>query len=462
MDRRQFLKYTGFAGATMMSSPLTAAGTPDPEFLLKSSKAKRVIFLTMSGGMSQFESFDNKPVLKKYDGKKMPMEYLKGQQLAQLQAQKEILCYGPQFKFNKYGQSGLEISELFPHLGSVADELAIVKSAYTEQINHDPAISMLNAGTFLNGRPSMGAWVNYALGSGSKDLPGFVVLESVKGRNPQPLYARLWNNGFLDSVYQGVKFNSKGDTVYYVKNPNGVDRVRQGQLIKTINKLNRFSSSHMDDDEISTRIQQYEMAHRMQSSIPDLMDMSKEPSHIADMYGCKPGDGSFASNCLMARKLAERGVRFIQLYHRGWDHHDGIRKYMPICAEAVDQGTSALIKDLKQRDMLKDTLIVFAGEFGRTPMSQTTKNTGHAGRDHHMKSMSYFMCGGGIKGGVSVGETDELGYKPVEDAHHIRDMHATMLHLLGINHKKLTVRFQGLDNRLTGVEEAHLIKKVLA
>ena len=458
MDRRQFLKYTGFAGASMISSPLTATSSIKPDFLLKTAKAKRVIFLTMSGGISQFETFDNKPVLKKFDGKAMPESYTKGQQLAQLQG-KKLLCYGPQFNFNKCGQSGQEITELFPHLATVADDLAIVKSAYTEQINHDPAISMLNAGTFLNGRPSMGSWVNYALGSEAKDLPGFVVLESVKGRNPQPLYARLWNNGFLDSVYQGVKFNSKGDAVYYVKNPNGVDRIRQGQLIKTINKLNTFSSAHMDDDEISTRMQQYDMAYKMQQSIPDLMNMSKEPAHILDMYGCKPGDGSFASNCLMARKLAERGVRFIQLYHRGWDHHNGIRKYMPICAEAVDQGTTALIKDLKDRGMLEDTLIVFAGEFGRTPMAQSNK--GDAGRDHHMNSMSYFMCGGGIKGGVTLGETDELGYKPVEDGHHIRDMHATMLHLLGINHKKLTVRFQGLDNRLTGVEEAHIIKKVL-
>ncbi|WDE95810.1 DUF1501 domain-containing protein [Lentisphaera profundi] len=459
MDRRQFLKFTGLAGANVISAPLMAGGTADPSFLLKQAKAKRVIFLTMSGGFSQFETFDNKPVLKKFDGKLMPPSFLKGQQLAQLQDQKKILCYGPQFKFNKCGQSGLEMTELFPHLATVADDLAIVKSAYTEQINHDPAISMLNAGTFLNGRPSMGSWINYALGNNAEGLPGFVVLESVKGRGPQPLYARLWNNGFLDSIYQGVKFNSKGDTVHYAKNPAGIDRIRQGQLIKTINKLNQFSSGHMDDDEIATRMQQYDMAFKMQKTIPELADMSQEPSHVLDLYGCKPGDGSFASNCLMARKLAERDVRFIQLYHRGWDHHNGIRKYMPICAEAVDQGTAALIKDLKDRDMLKDTLIVFAGEFGRTPMSQTNK--GDAGRDHHMNAMSLFMCGGGIKGGMTYGETDELGYKPVKDAVHVRDVHATMLHLLGINHKKLTVRFQGLDNRLTGVEEAHVIKKLL-
>jgi hypothetical protein len=446
------------AGATMISAPMYATA-PDKNYLLKQAKAKRVIFLTMSGGFSQFETFDNKPVLAKFNGKAMPESYTKGQQLAQLQG-KKLLCYGPQFKFNKFGKSGQEISELLPHIGSVADDIAIVKSAYTDQINHDPAIAMLNAGTFLNGRPAMGAWINHAIGSESKSLPGFVVLESVKGRNPQPLYARSWSNGFLDSIYQGVKFNSKGDTVNYVNNPAGINRSNQGELLKAINKLNKFGQGHMDDPEIATRMQQYEMAYRMQQSIPELADMSKEPDHILKMYGCKPGDGSFASNCLLARKMAENGVRFIQLYHRGWDHHNGIRKYMPICSKAVDQGTGALIKDLKQRGMLKDTLIVFAGEFGRTPMAQSSK--GDAGRDHHMNAMSFFMAGGGIKGGVTLGATDELGYKPVEKPLHVRDMHATMLNCLGINHNKLTVRFQGLDNRLTGVEESHPIKEILS
>jgi hypothetical protein len=458
MNRRNFLKFTSMAGATMISAPMYATA-PDKNYLLKQAKAKRVIFLTMSGGFSQFETFDNKPVLAKFNGKAMPESYTKGQQLAQLQG-KKLLCYGPQFKFNKFGKSGQEISELLPHIGSVADDIAIVKSAYTDQINHDPAIAMLNAGTFLNGRPAMGAWINHAIGSESKSLPGFVVLESVKGRNPQPLYARSWSNGFLDSIYQGVKFNSKGDTVNYVNNPAGINRSNQGELLKAINKLNKFGQGHMDDPEIATRMQQYEMAYRMQQSIPELADMSKEPDHILKMYGCKPGDGSFASNCLLARKMAENGVRFIQLYHRGWDHHNGIRKYMPICSKAVDQGTGALIKDLKQRGMLKDTLIVFAGEFGRTPMAQSSK--GDAGRDHHMNAMSFFMAGGGIKGGVTLGATDELGYKPVEKPLHVRDMHATMLNCLGINHNKLTVRFQGLDNRLTGVEESHPIKEILS
>ena len=457
MDRRTFLKFT--AGAASILSPQMFAGVNRKDVLLKKAQAKRVIFLTMSGGFSQFETFDNKPVLAKFNGKPMPAQYTKGQQLAQLQGQK-LVCYGPQFKFKKWGKSGLEMTDLLPNIGSVADEIAVVKSAFTDQINHDPAMAMMNAGTFLNGRPSMGAWINYAIGSQAKSLPGFVVLESIKGRNPQPLYARSWSNGFLESVYQGVKFNSKGDTVHYVKNPAGVNRQNQGEIINALKRLNSIGQNHMDDPEIATRIQQYELAYNMQQSIPDLVDTSKEPDHILKMYGCKPGDGSFASNCLLARKLAEKGVRFIQLYHRGWDHHNGIRKYMPICSKAVDQGTAALIKDLKQRGMLKDTLVVFAGEFGRTPMAQSNK--GDAGRDHHMNSMSYFMAGGGIKGGTSYGSTDELGYKPAENGSHIRDMHATMLHQLGIDHSKLIYRFQGLDNRLTGVEEAHVLKKIIA
>lgn len=458
MKRQQFLNISAMMSAGLLGqNGFSAIDTKN--YLLKKAKAKRVIFLTMSGGFSQFETFDHKPMLEKFNGKAMPESYTKGQQLAQLQGQK-LLCYGPQFKFKKFGQSGQHISELMPHIGSVADDIAIVKSAYTDQINHDPAMAMMNAGTFLNGRPSMGAWINYAIGSESKSLPGFVVLESVKGRNPQPLYARSWSNGFLDSVYQGVKFNSKGDTVHYVQNPAGLNRGSQGEVLNAVNQLNRLGKNFMDDPEIDTRISQYEMAYRMQQSIPELVDMSGESEETLKRYGCKPGDGSFASNCLLARKMAEKGVRFIQLYHRGWDHHNGIRKYMPICCEAVDQGTAALIKDLKDRDMLKDTLVVFAGEFGRTPMAQSNK--GDAGRDHHMNSMSYFMAGGGIQGGVTVGETDELGYKPVEKPLHLRDMHATMLHCLGIDHNKLTVRFQGLDNRLTGVEASRPIKAILS
>jgi len=459
MNRRNFLQYAAAgAGATMMTPMLSGQGGVNQGVLANphfKGKAKRVIFLTMSGGPSQFESFDYKPTLAKYHGKTIPDSYTKGQELAQLQGQK-LLAFGPQFKFKKYGQSGQEICELFPHLGSVADDLAIIRSAHTDQINHDPAMTVLNTGTFLNGRPGMGAWANYALGSECKDLPGFVVMESVKGRGPQPIYSRLWHSGFLPSVYQGVKFNSKGDAVHYVRNPHGVGKDAQKELLQTINKMNKIAQGRMDDPEIATRIRQYEMAFRMQESVPQLMDVSKEPQHVLDMYGCKPGDGSFASNCLLARKLAEKGVRFIQLYHRGWDHHDGIKKWMPVCAKAVDQGAAALIKDLKQRGMLEDTLIIWGGEFGRTPMSQ-----GGSGRDHHKLSMSMFMAGGGIKGGLTYGETDELGYKPAVDPVHVRDIHATMMHQLGIDHSKLTYRFQGLDNRLTGVEHAKVLKKLL-
>lgn len=462
MKRRQFLQCLGTGFGSMMLAPaVDLTGVRASEIntgMLKQldlpGKAKRVIFLSMSGGPSQFETFENKPVLNKLNGKEMPAEVTAGQQLAQLQGQK-LICYGSQFGFKKWGESGQEISELFPHLGSIADDMSIIKTAHTEQINHDPAMTMLNTGTFMEGRPSMGSWVNYALGSECKDLPGFVVLDSFKGRSPQPLYSRLWHSGFIPSRYQGVAFNSKGSPVHYVERPNGVNVPQQDELIKTISMMNDLAKHHMEDPEIETRNMQIEMARRMQESIPEVMDVSDEPQHVLDMYGCKPGDGSFASNCLLARKLAERGVRFIQLYHRGWDHHNGIGKYMPICAEAVDQGTAALIQDLKQRGMLDDTLIIWSGEFGRTPMSQGD------GRDHHMLAYSMFMAGGGLQGGITRGETDEFGYKPVKDPTALRDIHATMLHQLGIDHTRLTYKFQGLDNRLTSVEEAHVLKDLL-
>ena len=463
MDRRDFLKLSGMTAGGAVFGKHYASSEAEMMAALKANhvtaKAKRVIFLSMSGGPSQFESFDYKPELAKFNGKTIPEKYTKGQQLAQLQGQK-LVCLGPQFKFKHYGQSKQHICELFPQIGSVADDIAIIRSAHTEQINHDPAMTMLNTGTFLAGRPAMGSWINYAIGSESKSLPGFVVLESIRGRGPQPIYSRLWHSGFLPGVNQGVKFNSKGDAVYYVKNPKGVSGKNQIKVIDSINALNKLNSQGIDDPEIETRIKQYEMARRMQKSVPELMDVSKESDATLKMYGCKPGDGSFAYNCLLARRLAERGVRFIQLYHRGWDHHSGLRKYMPICAGATDRGTAALIKDLKTRGMLDETLIVWSGEFGRTPMAQSSK--GNVGRDHHMLSFSFFMAGGGIKGGTTLGETDPLGYKPIKDTVNLRDLHATMLHLLGINHKKLTFKFQGLDNRLTGVEESHLLKKILA
>ena len=411
----------------------------------------------MAGGMSHLESFDYKPELAKMHGKPMPQSMTKGQQLAQLQG-KKLNCFAPQFKFKKYGQSGQHISEMLPHIGSVADDIAIIRSMKNEQINHDPAHTVMNTGGILNGRPSIGSWVNYALGTENDSLPGYVVMSSEGGGQAQPISTRQWNNGFLPGKFQGVKFNSTGDPVYYISNPAGVSKDQQGEMIATLNKMNRLLKERRNDPEISTRISQYELAYRMQQSVPELTNMKDEPQKILDMYGCKkPGDGSFASNCLLARRMAERGVRYIQLYHRGWDHHGGIVNGFKKAASLTDQPTAALIKDLKERDMLKDTLILFGTEFGRTPMSQ-----GGSGRDHHMNCMSMFLAGGGIKGGISHGESDDFGYQVVKDTVHVRDLHATILHLLGLDHMRLTIKFQGLDVRLTGVEPAKVIKPLLA
>jgi hypothetical protein len=347
--------------------------------------------------------------------------------------------------------------ELFPHIGTVADELCIIRSMSTEQINHDPAHTLMNTGSIITGRPSMGSWLLYGLGAETKDLPGFVVLlSSGKGGQMQPIAARQWSAGMLPSKFQGVKFNSVGDPVLYIRNPDGLNAKLQRDSIDAINAVNRVQHAALQDPEILTRIAQYEMAFRMQTSVPELMDMSGEPSQVLEMYGATLGDGSFASNCLLARRLAERGVRFIQIYHRDWDHHGNIKKNVALKAEEVDKPTAALIKDLKQRGMLEDTLVVWGGEFGRTPMSQSGD-----GRDHHIKGFTYLMAGGGIKGGISYGSTDELGYAAVENPVTVHDFHATMLHLLGIDHQRLSVKFQGLDVRLTGIS-GEVVKNILA
>ena len=422
------------------------------------AKAKRVIFLSMSGGPSQFETFDNKPKLTELNGQPMPESVTSGQPIAQLQGQK-LNCLGPMFKFKRWGQSQLEITEAFPHLGSIADDLCIIKSMHTDQINHDPANTVMNTGTSISGRPSMGSWVTYGLGSDAKDLPGFVVLTSKGGRNPQPLSSRQWHSGFLPSRFQGVEFYSTGDPVHYVRNPDGVERSRQRRVVDAIQQLDKIRNESVENPEIATRISQYEMAFQMQASVPGLMDYSDEPANILEMYGAKGLDGSFAANCLLARRMAERGVRFIHLYHRGWDHHNDLAKYIPICSSHTDQASAALVKDLKQRGMLDETLVLWSGEFGRTPMAQTNK--GDAGRDHHMRSFSMWMAGGGIKGGISYGETDELGYHAAVNPVHVNDLHATMLHLLGIKHEQLTYRFQGRDFRLTDVA-GEVVKPILS
>jgi len=419
-------------------------------------KAKRVIFLYQAGGPSHLETLDPKPKLAQMHGQPMPESFTKGQQIAQLQG-KQLICYGPQHGFKRFGKSGLEICELFPHIGGLADDVCIVRSMWTEQINHDPAHTVMNTGNIAAGRPSMGSWVFYGLGSEADDLPGFVVLvSSGKGGQMQPIATRQWSAGILPSRFQGVKFNSVGDPVLYINNPEGFSSNLQGASIEAINSLNQLQYEVGKDQEVLTRIAQYEMAFKMQTSVPELMDMSKEPPGILEMYGAKPGDGSFASNCLLARRLAERGVRFIQLYHRDWDHHGAVKTNVAIKAQETDQATAALIQDLKQRSMLQDTLVVWGGEFGRTPMSQ-----GGDGRDHHIKGFSFMLAGGGIKGGLAYGATGELGYAAVENPVSVHDFHATLLHLLGIDHLRLTVKFQGLDARLTGVS-GEVVKKILA
>jgi hypothetical protein len=463
LSRRAFLGRSAQGlGALALSSLLNSANAGQEKWhgaLAKphfAAKAKRVIWLTMAGGPSHLETFDYKPKLAELNNQGMPESFTKGQQLAQLQGA-PLKCFGPQWGFKKFGQSGAEICELFPHIGSIVDDICIVKSMKTEAINHDPAHCFVNTGSAVPGRPSMGSWLTYGLGSDAEDLPGFVVLTSSgRGGQNQPIAARQWSAGFLPSRFQGVQLRGKGDPVLYLSNPAGVSRPIQHDVVQAVNALNAKFEAVADDPEIATRIAQYEMAFAMQASVPELMDMSHEPASVLELYGCKPGDGSFASNCLLARRLAERGSRFIQLYHKDWDHHGDLKAGIKFKAEEVDRACMALITDLKQRGMFDDTLIVWAGEFGRTPMSQ-----GGNGRDHHMLAYSVWLAGGGIKGGMQWGETDELGYKVVRDEVTVHDLHATMLHLLGIDHTKLTFRFLGRDYRLTDVF-GNVVKGILA
>ena len=469
LNRRSFLQRAGFSvgglalGSLMArESPVASApGRWEGVFghrLHHPARCKRVIHLCMGGGPSHLETFDHKPALRAIHGQPFPESFTKGQQLAQLQNTK-LVARGPFVDFKKCGQSGQEISSLLPHLQGIADELCIVRSMHTEQINHDPAYAFLNTGSIIKGRPCMGAWLLYGLGAETDELPGFVVMVSQGPGPDQPISARQWSSGFLPSRFQGIQLQTKGSPVHYVGNPQGVCQSTQRQVIDEINRLNALHHEETLDPEVLTRISQYELAFKMQASVPKLADFSAEPRHILDLYGIKePGDGSFASNCLMARRLAERGVRCIQLYHRGWDHHADIEKKMPEAARHTDRATAALIRDLKQRGLLDDTLVIWSGEFGRTPMGQGT------GRDHHILAFSMFLCGGGIKGGLTWGRTDELGYRVVRDGQqmHVRDLHATMLHVFGIDHSRFSYQFQGLDFRLTGVEQAQAVKGILA
>jgi hypothetical protein len=456
VNRRSFLKQSACGvGSLALASLLareTRAAAPLPHF---APKAKRVIHLCMAGGPSHLETLDWKPELRRLHGQPFPESFTKGQQLAQLQNAK-LLAYGPQHEFQRFGKSGQNICGLFEKIGSLADDICIVRSMVTEQINHDTAHAFMNSGSILKSRPSMGSWLLYGLGSESQSLPGFVVLLSVGRGGAQPVSARQWASGFLPGKFQGVPLQTRGDAVHYVGSPEGVCQSDQRLLVEEIQRLNGLKAKETGDREALTRISQYELAFQMQASVPELTDLSREKPEVLEKYGiAKPGDGSFASNCLMARRLAERGVRFIQLYHRGWDHHGGVKGGVAQAAKETDRATWALISDLKERGMLDDTLILWGGEFGRTPMGQGD------GRDHHINAFSMFLCGGGVKGGMSYGNTDELGYKSVENVVTVHDLHATMLAALGIDHEKFSVKFQGLDAKLTGVEPARVVKEIL-
>ena len=470
IQRRAFLSRTGVGLGSLALSMLlnrelrggdaaAGGGRGLPGLPHFPPKVKRVIFLCMAGGPSQLESFDYKPKLAELDGRPMPASITQGQPIAQLQG-KELKARGPMFKFAQYGASGQWMSELFPWHQKMADDLCIVKSMVTEQINHDPAHTFMNCGTAISGRPSMGAWITYGLGAETDNLPGFVVLTSIGGRkSDQPIASRQWSNGFLPGRFQGVEFNSSGEPVHYVRNPPGVPAELQRAAVDTIQQLDRRADALDANPEIATRIAAFETAFRMQTSVPGLMDVSDEPARVLELYGATPGDGSFASNCLLARRLAERGVRFIHLYHRGWDHHGNLERDFRTAAECTDRGSYALIADLKQRGMLDETLVIWGGEFGRTPMVQLDK--GLPGRDHHIKGFSMWLAGGDVKPGISYGATDELGYHAVENPVHVHDLHATMLHQLGIDHLRFTYKFQGLDVKLTGVEKARVVRDIL-
>jgi hypothetical protein len=425
-------------------------------------KAKRVIYLFMSGGPSQHDLFDYKPLLNKLNGQDLPASVRMGQRLTGMSGNQATLpLAGSIFKFAQHGEAGAWVSELMPHTAKMADELCFIRSMHTEHINHDPAITFFQTGHQLPGRPSMGAWLSYGLGSANENLPAFVVLIS-KDRIDQPLYSRLWGNGFLSSVHQGVQFRSGKEPVLFLQNPDGISAEGRRKMLDRLAELHALQFEDLGDPEINSRVAQYEMAYRMQTSVPDVMDLSKEPESTFELYGKEAKEpGTFAANCLLARRLAERNVRFIQLYHPGWDHHGGLPGGIRRQAKDVDQACYALISDLKQRGMLDDTLVVWGGEFGRTNYSQGKLTATDYGRDHHPRCFTIWMCGGGVKRGTIYGATDEYGYNVAENPVHVHDLQATILHLLGIDHERLTYKFQGRYYRLTDVSGA-VVKDILA
>ena len=455
LARRWFLQQCGVGlGAVALRDMLQAADPLAPKRPHHAPTAKNVIFLFMGGGPSHLELFDNKPQLAKHEGTLPPANLLEGYRAAFIDPNSTLL--GPKFKFARHGESGAELSELIPHTAAIADDIAIVKSLVTDAFNHAPAQVMMSTGTQQFGRPSMGAWTLYGLGSESRDLPGFVVFSS--GQKGPSGGNSNWGSGFLPSMYQGVQFRTSGDPVLYLSNPAGVDRRLQRDSLDALGRLNGMRLREVGDPEIETRISSFEMAYRMQASTPELMDISQEPQHVLDMYGAEPGRPSFANNCVLARRLVERGVRFVELFHESWDQHGSLISGLRKNCRDTDKASAALVSDLKQRGLLEDTLVLWGGEFGRTPMVQGGTDDG---RDHHPNAFTMWMAGGGIRPGTTIGKSDELGFNVVEDRVHVHDLHATILHLLGFDHTRLTYRFQGRDFRLTDVA-GDAVKKLLA
>lgn len=479
IDRRRFLTKTSLGLGTMALSSLlgttpllgkSQAAIPNlvngigglpglPHF---QAKAKRIVYLFMSGGPSQIDMWDYKPQLHKMHGQNLPDSVRQGQRLTGMSAgQSSIPIAASPFTFQRHGKSGTWVSELLPHTAKVVDDLCLIKTMQTEAINHDPAITFFQSGHQIAGRPSMGAWVNYGLGSLNNNLPSFIVLVSKNGGG-QPLYARLWGNGFLESRHQGVQFRSGKDPVLFLNNPDGYDAVDRAQMLGALKKLNQFQKNAYNDPEIDNRIAQYEMAFRMQTSVPEVTDMSNEPDAVFELYGPDSRDpGTYAANCLMARRLLEKDVRFVQLYHQGWDQHSHLPGALRNQCKKTDQATAALITDLKQRGLLEDTLVVWGGEFGRTVYSQGKLSGEHYGRDHHPRCFSMWMAGAGVKSGFSYGATDDFSYNVVNNPVPVHDFQATLMHLFGIDHERLTFKHQGRRYRLTDVH-GHLVKSILA
>jgi len=461
--RRQFFRHCGvgigkIALASMLTRSATVHASEQGSAFHFAGKAKRVIYLFMAGAPSQLELFDYKPKLKELEGKPLPESVIKGQRYAFIQPNAAVL--GPRFKFAKQGECGCEISEMLPHFSRIVDDVALIRSVHTDKFNHAPAQLFMNTGSGIPGRPAMGSWLSYGLGNDANDLPAFVVLKSGGSLSGG---ASMWSSGFLPSEHQGVPFRSAGDPILHVSNPKGIDDVAQRDSIDCIRDLNRLQFDAVGDPEIKARIAAYEMAFRMQSRAPELMDFSQESADTLNAYGVELDKPSFAKNCLVARRLAERGVRFIQVYHAGWDHHSNVEGGVRSQAKQTDQAAAALVADLKQRGMLDDTLVVWGGEFGRTPMVEASAALGRTnGRDHHPQAFTMWMAGGGIKPGIQLGSTDEMGFNITEDPVHVHDVQATILHCLGIRHNELTFNYRGLDFRLTGVEEHQVVRKLLA